>query len=150
MSTFADTSFLCGLYIRQSTSPKAIAYYDEFGGPFLISSLVHFEFRQSIRIQTFLYSKDRTKGFPEQDADAGLEELEKNILDGAVEIVPVDWSDVHNIAERLSSQYTMSRGHRTVDILHVATALHLKARQFLTFDSNQRILAQAEGLRVKP
>jgi len=149
VSTFADTSFLCGLCINQSTSEKADAFYERFDGILHISSLVHFEFRQSIRIQTFLYSKNRTKGFPEQAAEAGLEELEKNILDGAVEIVPVDWSDVHNIAERLSSQYTMSRGHRTVDILHVATALHLKARQFLTFDSNQRILAQAEGLKVK-
>jgi len=32
----------------------------------------------------------------------------------------------------------------------VATALHLGASEFLTFDERQRKLAQAEGLRVKP
>ena len=31
-----------------------------------------------------------------------------------------------------------------------ATALHLGAREFLTFDTNQRKLAAAEKLKVKP
>ena len=30
------------------------------------------------------------------------------------------------------------------------TALHLHAREFLTFDTNQRKLALAVGLKVKP
>jgi len=34
------------------------------------------------------------------------------------------------------------------DILHVATALHLGVGVFLTFDANQRKLAEAEGLIV--
>jgi len=37
-----------------------------------------------------------------------------------------------------------------VDVLHVATALHLGAREFLTFDANQRKLAAAEKLKVTP
>ena len=32
--------------------------------------------------------------------------------------------------------------------LHVATALHLGAKEFLTFDGNQKKLAEAEGLVV--
>ena len=39
-------------------------------------------------------------------------------------------------------------GHRLFDIVNVATALHLGASEFLTFDANQRQLAEAEGLRV--
>lgn len=52
------------------------------------------------------------------------------------------------IAERLSSQYTWTEGYRGVDVIHVATALHLNASEFLTFDDNQKKLAQAEGLKV--
>jgi len=37
-----------------------------------------------------------------------------------------------------------------MDILHVATALHLGAREFLSFDGNQRKLARAEGMKAKP
>ena len=35
-----------------------------------------------------------------------------------------------------------------MDILNVATALELGAREFLTFDENQKRLAEAEGLVV--
>ncbi len=38
-------------------------------------------------------------------------------------------------------------GHHAFDVLHVATALHLGAKVFLTFDANQK-LAEAEGLKV--
>jgi len=33
-------------------------------------------------------------------------------------------------------------------MLHVAAATELKARQFLTFDANQKKLAESEGLIV--
>ena len=35
-----------------------------------------------------------------------------------------------------------------MDILHVATAIELGAKEFLTFDGNQKKLAEAEGLVV--
>jgi predicted nucleic acid-binding protein len=37
-----------------------------------------------------------------------------------------------------------------VDLLHVATVLHLGATDFLSFDVDQRKLANAEGLATKP
>ena len=69
---------------------------------------------------------------------------------GALEVVTADWPDVHRLAENLSTRHTMAGGHRSFDVLHVATALHLGAREFLTFDANQRKLAAAEKLKVKP
>ena len=39
-------------------------------------------------------------------------------------------------------------GHRGFDILHVAAALVLRADEFLTFDANQKKLAESEGLAV--
>jgi predicted nucleic acid-binding protein len=58
--------------------------------------------------------------------------------------------DVQRIAERLSATHTKANGHRALDILHVATAIHLKAEELLSFDNNQRKLAAEEGLGVKP
>ncbi len=54
------------------------------------------------------------------------------------------------VAERLSAAYTKANGYRAFDILHIATALVLEAEEFISFDGNQRKLAAAEGLRVKP
>jgi predicted nucleic acid-binding protein len=51
-------------------------------------------------------------------------------------------------AKRLSATYTLTGGHRGFDILHVASALIMKAQRFLTFDENQKKLAEAEGLVV--
>jgi predicted nucleic acid-binding protein len=51
-------------------------------------------------------------------------------------------------AKRLSATHTLTGGHRGFDMLHVAAALQLKARHFLTFDANQKRLAEAEGLIV--
>lgn len=58
--------------------------------------------------------------------------------------------EVFVIVERLSAQHSVRGGHRTFDLLHMATALHLQARELLTFDVNQRRLAEAEGLHVNP
>ena len=57
---------------------------------------------------------------------------------------------LHAEAERLTAEHTLTGGHRGMDTLHVATALILKASEFRSFDKNQRKLATAEGLVVKP
>ena len=69
---------------------------------------------------------------------------------GALVICPAEWAEVHQIAERPSNTYTKAEGYRAFDVLHVATALHLSAREFLSFDDRQRKLAKAEGLTVRP
>ena len=73
-------------------------------------------------------------------------DLQCDLTDRVLGVVPVDWGDAHRIAEELSAKHTMGAGHRLADILHVPTALHLRAKQFLSFDSNQRALAKKEGL----
>ena len=49
-----------------------------------------------------------------------------------------------------SSIYTLTGGHRAFDILHIAAALQLGAKEFLTFDQNQRKLAAKAGLKIGP
>ena len=77
-----------------------------------------------------------------------LGKFELNLTSGAVQIFPADWGDVHSLAERLSARKTMGNGHRTLDVLHVATAIHAGLQTFLTFDANQAALAESEGLQV--
>jgi predicted nucleic acid-binding protein len=150
MKVFADTSFLYALYRPQQNSLVADAFLEKIREPLHVSSLVLFEFRQSARFQVFRFSKDRTQGFSRREAQRMLAALEENIAGGAVAVVPVDWKEVHSAAERLSSRYTATGGHRALDILHLATAIHLKVAQFLTFDKNQSALTKAAGLEVRP
>ena len=143
-----DTSFICSLYRKQDNSPQAVAYQKTLTDPLPVSSFLLLEFRQSIRFQGRLFENDRTKGFPKNEGMAMLRALQSDLADGVLEMVAPDWADVHRIAEVLSGKYTESGGHRLADILHVATAIHLGAELFLTFDANQKKLAQAEGMEV--
>jgi predicted nucleic acid-binding protein len=55
---------------------------------------------------------------------------------------------VYAEARLLVSRWTAKLGTRTLDILHVAAALSLRAEAFHTFDERQRKLAKAAGLRI--
>jgi hypothetical protein len=57
---------------------------------------------------------------------------------------------VFDTAKRVSLKHTAGIGSRSLDVLHVAAALVMKAEILLSFDDNQRKLAKAAGLRVAP
>jgi ADP-heptose:LPS heptosyltransferase len=51
-------------------------------------------------------------------------------------------------AANLSTAYTERLGARSIDLLHVASALTLESELFLTTDARQSHLAKAVGLKV--
>ena len=150
MTAYPDTSLLCALYRRQDNTAEALALRATIKEALPVTSLVLFEFRQSVRFQTWLHSKDAGKGYGELEGAKMLADLQSDLDAGLVEIIPADWAKVHSRAEQLSAQHTGRTGRRAFDILHVATALELEAKQFLTFDRGQRALATVAGLKVKP
>jgi len=150
MNFFPDTSFLCALYREQDNSLEARLWHARLPECLEISRAVMFEFRQSVRLQVFLNSQDHGKGFRLKEAQKMLDALQSDIDCGAVVIVPADWSGVLLIAERLSVAHTIQGGHRSWDVLHIATAMHLGAKSMLSFDLRQRGLAAANGLKVVP
>ena len=149
MIAYPDTSFLCALYRKQEDqSARAAAYFKKMTEPLHATAALLFEFRQSIRLHHYFGVSGAVKGIGGMDARKSLQTLDSDLETGVIVIVPVDWPDVWSIAERLSSRHTISEGYRAMDILHVATALHLGAWKFLTFDTKQAKLAKAEGLTL--
>ncbi len=63
-------------------------------------------------------------------------------------VVEIEMTNILVTSERISKLRTFFGGHRSFDILHVATAVDLDAREFLSFDANQNELAAAEGLEA--
>ena len=148
MNCFPDTSFLCALYRTQVNSSLADQFMAGLSGTLGVSSLLLLEFRQSVRLQIRLHLNDQTKGFSQIEGQQMLNDLQIDLNAGLLTTIPVDWSAVHQRAEALSSAHTLASGHRLADIMHVATALHLGVTGLLTFDTNQKKLAEAEGLIV--
>ncbi len=118
--------------------------------PLHVAAFLSYEFRQSLRFQVWRRSANPREGMAPADAQAALLQFESDLATGVAVLAPCDLPDVFRRAEDLFRQHTSARGHRSFDVLHVATALHLGAREFLTFDTNQRLLAAAAKLTAKP
>lgn len=150
MTAYPDTSFLCAFYVRQSNSSLAAAHAAQMREPLQVSELLKYEFRQSLRFQVWRHAANRRDGFALADALAALHQFEADLVNGVAVRAACSLSDVLSRAEDISSRRTLAGGHRSFDVMHVATALVLNASEFLSFDERQRQLAVAEGLKVKP
>lgn len=137
-----DTSFLFSLYGSDVHSPKAVAWSAQNTRAVYLNNLTHFEFGNAVRFSEF------RKAIPVGAAVRYWAGFEAAIAQGRLIVATSNLADVLDEAKRISSIRTLSGGHRGFDILHVASALKLKATHFLTFDGNQKKLAEAEGLVV--
>ncbi|MEO6785559.1 MAG: hypothetical protein ABI318_05440, partial [Chthoniobacteraceae bacterium] len=106
MTAYPDTSFLCALYREQDNSKTADAHRMAMMGILPVTSLVLFEFRQSVRFQTWLHRQDAAKGYGDREGAKMLADLRSDLDSGLVEIIPADWAKVHSRAEQLSAQHT--------------------------------------------
>ncbi len=148
MIAYPDTSFLCSLYREQDHSPHADAYKAAMSEPLHFTNLLEFEFIQAIRLQVWLHAANWKKGYSEREADQMIADWERDVATGLNLLIPCDMDAVLRLARTFSLKHTGAGVHRTLDVLHVATAVHLGAEEFLTFDDRQRALAAHAGLRV--
>lgn len=148
MRALPDTSFVWALYGHRTQSALARVTLARLDEPLPISGLLRFEFEQAIRFEVYRHRHDRSAGLSEGFATAMLVYFENDLSNGLLQLVPFEWAAVCQRAQLLSERHTAAFGSRAFDILHVATALHLGAREFLTFDKIQTRLAKAEGLAV--
>jgi predicted nucleic acid-binding protein len=139
-----DTSFLYSTYAVDVHTARAATLINHLREPLTVSVLNIFELENAVRFAGY-----RRAISPDQ-ARLVLSTFESDCREGRIATVSVDLSAVLTEARHLSAFHTLHGGHRSFDILLVAAALHLKAHQFLSFDLNQRRLAQAEGLKLNP
>ena len=81
---------------------------------------------------------------------ASLEAFDEDILSGRWKTPEYKEATVWRFARDLSDRHAETIGCRTLDLLHVAVALSLGVKTFVTFDERQRAVAKLEGLTVKP
>ena len=150
MTAYPDTSFLFAFYVTQSNSPAAAAHAATMTEPLHVTALLAYEFRQALRFQAWRNSANPREGIALSDMHIALHRFDADLASGVAVLAPCHFPDMLLQAEEISARHSITGGHRSFDVLHVATALHLGARDFLTFDANQRKLATAEKLKVKP
>jgi predicted nucleic acid-binding protein len=83
----------------------------------------------------------------EQDAQLIYRELENDLVAGLWQRMAIP-EHAFDLCADLARRYGSTIGVRTLDSLHVACALELKAEHFWTFDEGQAKLARAQGLKT--
>jgi predicted nucleic acid-binding protein len=71
-----------------------------------------------------------------------------DFIQGQLAQVDILWRAALNRAAELAQAQSPKLGTRTLDVLHVACALELRMRHFLSFDERQKKLAVVAGLKV--
>jgi predicted nucleic acid-binding protein len=150
VSAFADTSFLFPFYFPRAASEQAVAKVESLQIAPLISSLVRYEFQQAVWFKVWLHALGQSLGLSELAARSALAAFELDVEQRVWAIASSEWEGVVARAEKLALDHTPRHGARAMDILHLAFALQLGATELLSFDENQRRVAQAEGLATSP
>jgi predicted nucleic acid-binding protein len=143
-TVISDTSFLFSLFGNNAYTLSARNWVCQERLPIAVSVFNRYEFQNAIRFAAF------QKAISGAEATATLDAFEGDLKSGHLQFISVELSAVFIEASSLSARHTMSGGHRSFDILHVAVARILKASTFLTFDENQRKLAKSVRLEVGP
>jgi predicted nucleic acid-binding protein len=140
LSVYADSSFILSLYITDSHSSEARGRVQ--GAPPLILTPFHrAEWAHALAQHQFRR---------ELTAESARHFSAQFISDEADGIFRAD--AIPERAFDLCADLARRHGHtlamRTLDSLHVACALELKAEKFWTFNERQAKLAKAQGLKI--
>jgi predicted nucleic acid-binding protein len=144
MVAFADTGFIASLYLEESTSEAADAALGTNREPLPLTPLAMLELRNA-----FNRAVQRQR-ITVAERNALWQDVEADIASGFLVLTSITSAELHEKARQLSDRYTPELGTRSLDLLHVAAALNLKAKVFFSFDERQRQTAAREGLKVKP
>ena len=139
---YVDTSALVKLYVVEDGSAEVVSTIRQQGVAIPRTVLHELEFVNAIQLKAF---RRELSGDQTRELRARFDEH----LDQGVYFVPsCDWSQVWGRALDLARRHSMHLGTRSLDILHVAVALEIGARGFLTADQRQSTLAAACGLAL--
>ena len=138
----ADTSFLFSVYGYDCHTAMALQWSKGNLRPIFITPFNEFELINALRFA------ECRKGINPGEASRFIRQFQADIHQNRLVRDQAELSDILAEAHRLSSNHTLTGGHRAFDVLHVAAASLMKATHFLTFDANQKRLAENEGLTV--
>lgn len=139
---YVDPSALLKLYLKEPQSLAMAAWRSRTRGALPVTHHGRMEIANGISLAVW-------RGFITPGMQtAALAAFDDDIAQGRYQLTDVLWRATLARAAALSREFTATMGCRALDILHVASALELQLRRFLTFDERQQQLAQATGLKL--
>ena len=140
---YLDTSVLIKLYFREQYSLEIAAWIKRNNQPIPLTRFHELEFFNAVKLKQF---RDE---IVEEEAEQTLSRFQAHEKKGVYYRPLLEWPTVFHRAIQLSKEHTYQIGARSLDILHVASALAMNAGKFFTLDRRQSELARSAGLKVE-
>ena len=143
--TYCDSSFLAALY--QPTDvfhPHACEVASAF------TSSIPYTLLNELELLNTLSRCLGNRSLDQAAHDSILRVIDADTADGLLEKTSLNQIKVYEKAREISKKHTPALACRSLDILHVAAALILGARNFASLDLRQRKLAEAVKLKLLP
>jgi predicted nucleic acid-binding protein len=141
-ATYVDPSALLKLYIHEPESAAMSVWRNRMRGTLTLTHHGLVEIVNGICLAAF-------RGYLNAEALAdALVSLDEDFAEGRYAYADVLWRATLRRAGDLSREHTRELGCRTLDVLHVASALELGFKHFVMFDLRQQQLVRAVGLKL--
>jgi predicted nucleic acid-binding protein len=141
-TVYVDPSALLKLYLKEPESRAMTAWRSKIGDPLVVTHHGRVELTNGIGLAAY-------RGIiTDATHVAALAALDDDFAQGRYKQTDVLWRATLKRAGDLSREHTPSIGCRSLDVLHVASAIELELKHFATFDVRQQQLARAAGLRL--
>ena len=147
MNLYVDANALVRLYLQSPDCGKIARAIGKDIVP--VTELVRFEVTNAIERMIF---ESREGAFwrmtPEMGMVAQGDFAHQQKTAQFLKLVPLTFADIETEFDSLVRRFTAKHGFRTYDIIHVASALKLGCRRFLSFDAKANALAKIAGLKT--
>ena len=138
-----DTSVIIKLYIKEDLSEIVAEKAKEFDQAIPLTNLHELELANALNLKVF---RNEIKV---EEVEFVKSQIQKHEAMHLYYRPVLDWANIYQTAFTVSDKYTKRIGSRSLDILHVSIARHIKSDVFFTNDHRQLELADTAGLTVQ-
>ncbi|MBK8038891.1 MAG: type II toxin-antitoxin system VapC family toxin [Verrucomicrobiaceae bacterium] len=144
MSATADSSLIVALYLAEVDSSRADDACASVPPPLQLTDW------HRVEIANAFQRAVRNGRITAAQAAHLWQDFTGDIAAGRFEVIAIDHAAVLARTLTLTQKHTATLGTRSLDLIHIASALEMRASDFLSLDKRQRQAADAEGLKVIP
>lgn len=150
MKTYIDANALVRYYLMIPGREQLLAALNDPDDlPIPVTPLIKFEVTNALERMVFETRHGGTARTTPEMAMVAQTNFDGDLSQG-IKLTPISLSlpDIESQFDTLVRRQTATHGFRTYDVMHVASALKLRCKRFLSFDAKANALAKLVGLKT--
>ncbi len=139
---YLDTSAIVKLYVKEVLSREISNWIKKNNEAIPLTGVHDLEFNNALRLKQFRGE------IIEEEFRRVISKFNSHQRLGVFYRPQLNWKEILKFAVQLSNNHTADIGSRSLDILHVASALAINSEKFLTFHESQSNLASLAKIEL--